>query len=418
MAVDTSDRIEQHQAAAQSKLRIAVVHDWLTGMRGGERVLEVLAGMYPNIEIFTAFLDEEAISPLIRSKRIEASSANSLPGINGYYRHLLPLYPMIARDLSRRIRRRHAEQPYDVVVSVSHCLAKNVRAPKGVKHFSYCLTPVRYVWDQYQAYFGGRRFEPLIRQVAKLLRHWDKRGAKHVDLFAGISCFVGDRIERYYGRESLVIYPPVPTEWLKNSAEPKPPSERSGFVAVNALVPYKNTHVVIEAFNQLGLDLTIVGDGPERSRLEAMAGPNIRFAGKLADEELARRYSASQAMIFAAEEDFGMTPVEMQACGGPVIAYGKGGALETVCIQEGNESGCLFYELSADSLARCVRQFLDRSGAYTVENCVRQSEMFSRSRFESDFEHALRSLGAIDCAPKFARAGFSAAVETKRVSVG
>ncbi|MCB0346859.1 MAG: glycosyltransferase [Bdellovibrionales bacterium] len=416
MAVDSNDRIEQQPTT--SNLRVAVVHDWLTGMRGGERVLEVLAAMYPNMEIFTAFLDEEGISPLIRSKRIEASSANSLPGVKSYYRSLLPLYPLIASDISRRLRRRHAEKPFDVVISVSHCIAKNVRAPKGVKHFSYCLTPVRYLWDQYSAYFGGKRMEPLIRQIAKLLRVWDKRGAKHVDLFAGISCFVGERIERCYGRESLVIYPPVPTEWLQKAEQIKPQSQRSGFLVVNALVPYKNTHVVIEAFNKLGLELTIVGDGPERARLKSLAKPNIHFAGKLADEELARRYCSSQAMIFAAEEDFGMTPVEMQACGGPVIAYGKGGALETVCTQEGQESGCLFYELSADSLARSIQQFLDRSDAYTVENCIRQAELFSRSRFESDFEQALKSLGIVDTSRELKQEGFAVTEDRKRVSLG
>lgn len=417
MALDSTPRVESRRPGSAASPRIAVVHDWLTGMRGGERVLEVICAMYPNLEIFTAFLDREKLSPAISEKRITASSLNRLPGIGRSYRHLLPLYPLVSRDLSRKLARRHREAPFDVVVSVSHCLAKNVRAPQGVPHFCYCLTPVRYLWDQYQAYFGGRPLEPLVRLIAAGLRRWDVRGAGDVTTFSGISEFVCRRIERCYGRSSKVIYPPVPTEWLEKRAAASPQQKRSGFLLVNALVPYKNTHVVIEAFNRLKLPLTIVGSGPERARLEALAGPNVCFRGTLSDDELSWLYRSSEALIFAAEEDFGMTPVEMQACGGPVIAYGRGGALETVCVQEGRASGVLFSELTADSLAGALRQFLDRSAVYTVENCMRQARLFSRSRFESDFEQALKSLGVAGAGS--AHGGQDAAPkERERVSIG
>ena len=371
-------------------MRLAIVHDWLTGMRGGERCLEVLCAMYPGADIYTMISSTENLSPLINDCKITESFAQRLPGVKKYYRYLLPVYPQIARNVERKIHAAHQRDPYDLVVSVSHCFAKNVKAPAGVKHLSYCLTPMRYIWDQYDAYFAEHRFEPLISKVAAALRPWDVKNSDNVDSFIGISDFVAKRIGRVYQRDAGVIFPPVTTDWISPRAEH---DVGEGFLCVNALVPYKNVHLVVEAFNANGLPLTVIGSGPEAPRLRQMARPNIRFLENIDDEQLASFYQSSKAMVFAAEEDFGMTPVEMQAAGRPVIAYGRGGALETVSTASGVETGVFFGELTAEAINEAVDSFLDQQHEFTVNNCCRQARKFSLETFVRSFTEAVSELG-------------------------
>lgn len=361
-------------------MRVAIVHDWLFGMRGGERCLEAFLAVFPKADVFSLFYRPKNISPAIRHRQPIQSALGELPLIEKYYRFLLPFYPVAIKQLGRRLAEAHKKSPYDLVLSISHCAAKNIEVPKNVYHLSYCLTPMRYVWDQYDRYFSGRMLEPLIRQVVKPLRQWDVRGSAGVNQFVSISNFVAKRLERAYQRTSSVIYPPVRTDWIKPRLAGEP---GQGFLVVNALVPYKNVEVIIEAFNVLGHPLTIIGTGPEKGKLVSMAKKNISFIDHLPDNELAQHYRSTKALIFAAEEDFGMVPVEIQAAGRPVIAFGAGGVLETVRFEASGATGVKFKELTCQHLVGSINDFLDQENDFTVDNCIRQAEKFSFERFQT-----------------------------------
>jgi glycosyltransferase involved in cell wall biosynthesis len=354
-------------------MRVAFVHDWLNGMRGGEKELEAFCAIYPDHDIYTLFYEPQAIVPAINRCNPKSSFLQKLPGVKNYYRHLLPVYSLGLADLSSKLAKAHKKKNYDLVISINHCVAKNINLPEGLKHFCYCLTPMRYIWDQYDAYFGNSALEPLMRQVAKPLRKSDIRAANNIDSFAGISEFVVERINSIYRREAEVIFPPVSSDWLTPAQEGV---KGEGFLCVNALVPYKNVDLIVSAFNQLGHQLTIVGDGPEKKRLQKMANPNIIFKSKLSEVELAKLYRESKALVFAAVEDFGMTPVEMQASGRPVIAFAKGGSLETVNIK----TGIFFRRLSVESIVEAVEYFLKYEGDISVSDCLVNAQKFSMQR--------------------------------------
>ncbi len=371
-------------------MKVALIHDWLLGMRGGERCLEVLCQMFPGADIFTAFYQPGRVSKEISRHQIFVSSLNKLPQCSNYYRYLLPLYPFAARTLARSLGKQFVAQRYDMVISVSHCLAKNVAMPRGVFHLCYCLTPMRYIWDMYGSYFAQHPFEPLIARVAGRLREWDRQCAADVDQFVAISDFVRQRISRVYGRDAEVIYPPVRTEWIK----PRRDSDAgAGFLCVSALVPYKNVETIIGAFNGLGHKLTVVGDGPLRKKLKMAAGSNILFRSKVSDSELAELYKNCRALVFGAEEDFGMVPVEAQAAGCPVICYGRGGVLETVRAGGDAPTGVFVKEPTVAAFQKGVLEFIDRQGDFTVHNSVQQAGEFSLARFQNDLMGLLGRLG-------------------------
>ncbi len=363
-------------------MNIAIIHDWLIGMRGGERCLKELLTLYPDADIFTLFYEPSRIAQEINLRQPIVSALQKIPGAKRFHRYMLPLYPMGAYDLSKKLASNHKTRPYDLVISVSHCAAKNVRVPQDVLHISYCLTPMRYIWDQYDAYFKGRKIEPIARVLSSGLRYWDRKKSQHVDHFIGISKFIRRRIAIVYSRSADVVYPPVRTDWIKPA---KPGAAGDGFLCVSALVPYKNVHAIVSAFTKLGEKLVVIGTGPEESRLREIAGPNIEFVGFISEEELSERYRKSRAMLFAAEEDFGMTPVEMQAAGRPVIAYGKGGSLETVKFQGKHQTGIAFQELSDDSIVAAVRSFMDREHEFTVDNCLQYAANFTPEIFTKEF---------------------------------
>ena len=321
-------------------MRVAIIHDWLLGMRGGERCLEVLCRMFPEAELYTAFYNPENITEVINAHPVTTSVLQRLPSVEQYYRYLLPLYPYAARSLAKSIRSK--PDHYDLVISVSHCLAKNVPLPSHSVHLSYCLTPMRYIWDQYDAYFRDNSLEPLIRVFAKRLQKWDQKCAQSVDSFVGISEFICQRIKRVYNRDARVIYPPVRTDWL---SQRDPEDQGEGFLCVSALVPYKNVDLIVRTFNKLGQPLSVVGSGPEREKLHSIAGKNIRFYEQISDFELSELYKRSKALVFAAEEDFGMTPVEMQACGRPVISLGQGGSTRNSKCFQGQTLGDAFFRV-------------------------------------------------------------------------
>lgn len=370
-------------------MKVAIVHDWLLGMRGGERCLEVFLEMFPEADLYTAFYDKRRVSRLINSKKIKTSVLQAIPGATKFHRYLLPLYPMASRSLSSQL----AEKEYELVISISHCLAKNITVPENAFHLCYCLTPMRYIWDQYDSYFADKWYEPLVRLFTKTLRKWDVAGAADVDCFVGISDFVCERIKRVYGRKSEVIYPPVRTDWIAPIRQGINKAE--GFLCVSALVPYKRVDAIVAAFNKLPYTLTVVGDGPEKSKIEKMAGPSIRFVGKLEDSQLASLYRQSRALIFAAEEDFGMVPVEMQATGRPVICLGKGGSLETVIGDGEFKTGLFFDSPGSESIINAVKQFVVSEGLFTVDNCINHAAKFSEQNFSTKFWNLLDRVGVL-----------------------
>jgi len=304
-----------------SEARVALVHDWLTGMRGGERCLEALCDLFPGADLFTLLHVKGSVAEMIERRRIHTSPIQALPFAASRYRYYLPLFPWAVERLSL--------DGYDVILSGSHCVAKGVKVPPGALHLAYIYTPMRYIWDQHHAYVGpgqmGPLSRPLLRMLAGRLRRWDLMANDRVHSFAAISRHVADRIHRHYGRDAEVIYPPVRTARFHIA-------DRTDdyYLVAGAFAPYKRIDLAIEAFNRLRRRLVIVGEGQEDRRLRRIAGPTIEFLGWRPDDEFAELLGRCRALVFPGEEDFGILPVEAMACGRPVIAYGRGGVTETV----------------------------------------------------------------------------------------
>lgn len=380
--------------------RVALVHDWLTGMRGGEKCLKALCRLLPHADVFALLHRKGSVDPLIESRDPRTSFLQALPGVAGYYRYLLPLFPLAAEALEL-----HA---YPTIVSVSHCAAKGVIPGPTSRHICYCLTPMRYVWDQYPFYFGeGKGRIPAPRPVARLavhyLRMWDVAASKRVDDFIAISGFVAERIRKYYRRESQVIYPPV--DWSEFEIAPSP--ERDFYLVVSANAPYKRLDIVLEAFRGLDRRVKIVGRGPPkgaaRSGHEALR--NVEWLGWRSDEELRELYSHCRALLFPGTEDFGLAPVEAQAAGRPVIAYGRGGVLESVrgvSVREAlqrdrkawrnDATGIFFEEPTGRSLAEAVRCFESVEDRFDPAALREWARRFDRAEFERHWARILLSL--------------------------
>ena len=315
-------------AAALAGLRVALVHDWLTGMRGGEKCLEVLCHAFPRATLYTLMHRRGTLSPAIEAMDIRPSPLQRVPGVFRHYRHLLPIMPLAARSWRPK--------GVDLVISLSHCVAKSVRAPAGVPHVCYCFTPMRYAWEGRDAYLDSWSDRPIRRALAGValdrLRAWDRATAASVTHFVAISETVAARIDACYDRPSRVIRPPVDTDFYT----PAPAStlrtvnRDRPYLCVSALVPYKKIDRAVAACTASGRALVVIGEGTERARLERLAGPTVRFLGWQPDEVIRDHYRHCRALLFPGEEDFGIVPVEALACGAPVIALGCGGVAETV----------------------------------------------------------------------------------------
>ncbi|MCD4812990.1 glycosyltransferase [bacterium] len=358
-------------------MKIALVHDWLNGMRGGEKVLEVLCEMYPEADLFTLLYEPEKLSATIRKHKVTTSFIQKLPFAGKHYRNYLPLFPTAIEQFDLR--------GYDLVVSTSHCVAKGVLTEPDTPHICYCHTPMRYAWEQYHEYFPVHKmgfFKRLIISAAmSRLRVWDVASANRVDAYIANSRHVAKRIKAYYRREAKVVHPPV------EAARFKPVKAKGDYyLAVSALVPYKRIDRAIEAFNHLALPLVIVGKGPELRTLRRMAGPTITFKQKCSPEELQHLYADCQAFIFPGEEDFGITPLEAMASGRPVIAFGKGGALETVVHKK---TGLFFKSPTAQSLADMVKQ--SRKMKWDSQVIRNRALIFDRPKFRKKMEMTIAS---------------------------
>jgi glycosyltransferase involved in cell wall biosynthesis len=356
-------------------VKIALIHDWLTGMRGGERALLAFCEMFPDADLFTLVRVPGATDPIIERRRVRTSLIQWLPWPGRLYRHYLPLFPTAIEqfDLDR----------YDLVLSTSHCAAKSVVVAGHTRHLCYCLTPMRYAWDQFDAYFGvervGETMNRLMRPVMAAMARWDRATEARVHRYLAISQYVARRIALYYNRESSIVYPPVETTFYTPAPGPRP----HGLLVVSALVPYKRVDLAISAARLAGMPLTIVGDGPEQAALQALGGSDIVFRGWCTNEEIRDLYRSSIATILPGEEDFGIVPLEAQACGRPVVALGRGGARETVV---DGETGVLV-EPGVDALA----DGLKRAAAidWDTEKIRRHAESFSRARFVDEIRVAI-----------------------------
>ncbi len=396
-------------------MKTALIHDWFTGMRGGEQVLEVLAGMFPEAPIYTLLHVPGSVSAAIEAHPIHTSPVNGLPGIKRHYPKFLPLFPAAIEsfDLSG----------YDRVVSSSHCVAKGVVPAPAAAHICYCHSPMRYAWDQEHVYFPKRH--GLVARLRGLalsrLRTWDVASAARVDLFVANSRFVAQRIRRYYGRSAEVLAPPVDTEFFTpgpdgtagttagataGTAETtagtgagtagtgpgrfKATSGRTYALVVAALAPYKRIEQAVEACDRLGLDLTGVGTGPEAARSRRLAGAGVELLGRVDRERLRDLYRGAACLLQPGIEDFGIAPVEARACGTPVVALGLGGVLDVV---EDGIHGVLYSEPSTVALAAAIEQRLHMS--FEPQRLRERALTFSTGHFTSRFTTLLDTASAL-----------------------
>jgi glycosyltransferase involved in cell wall biosynthesis len=362
-------------------MRVALIHDWLVAMRGGEKCLEVFCEIFPEADLYTLVYAAEKVSPTFRRMKIHTSWLNGLPMAKNYFRYFLPLFPAAieAFDLS----------DYDLILSSSHCVAKGI-FPHRALHLSYIHAPMRYVWDMYGSYFtdGMSPTRAALWACRPYLRRWDVKSAGRVDYFIANSRNVAAKVNALYGKPATVIYPPVECEkfLIRDKQEPY-------YLIVSALVPYKRIDVAIAAFNNLKLPLKIAGDGPLRKNLEKAAGRNIEFLGWVDETRLTELYAGCQALIFPGEEDFGIVPLEAQASGRPVIGYGRGGLQETVIPldacdgspgRDAGTTGIFFTEQTPGGLIAAVELFERIRNSFDPVKLRRHAVRFSRERFKAE----------------------------------
>jgi glycosyltransferase involved in cell wall biosynthesis len=368
-----------------SELRVAIVHYWFVGRAGGERVVEALAEMFPQADLYSLVADRSTLAPALQTRNLRTSFLQSIPGATKFHRHFLCLQPLALEqfDLSE----------YDLVISSESGPAKGVLTSSRTCHICYCHSPMRYIWEMYPSYRRG--MGPVVGAIFLLVAHymrlWDYASAGRVDYFVANSRFVASRIRKYYGRDSTVIYPPV-------EAAAAQPSGRPGeyYLAIGRLVDYKRFDLAVSACTQLGRPLKVIGAGPQLKALRRMAGPTVEFLGRVSDEELRRNLAGCRALIFPGEEDFGIVPVEAQSFGRPVIAYASGGVLETVRgvlpgetgVEE--PTGLFFTEQSSAALAKAILDFEGMEAEFSPRTIHEHSLQFDSEIFKRTMADFIR----------------------------
>lgn len=353
-------------------MKVVLTHDWLTGYRGGERVLEAFCEMFPDAPLYTLIHKKGSVPSSIENRKITTSFLNNIPGIYTHYRKFLPLFPMAARSLK-------IVEDADIVLSSSHCVIKGVKKPIGAKHVSYVHSPMRYLYDQYDSYFGeGSPFYQRLgmKCFRSYLTNWDICSNDNVDALVGNSAFVGARIKKYYQKESDVIHPFVDLEDFKKCQQQDTKRE-DYYLMVTAFAPNKKVDLAIEAFNKMGKKLKIIGGGQDEKRLRLMAGDSIEFLGNVDREGVIDAFSRSRGFIFPGTEDFGITPLESLATGTPVIAYKIGGVLETLNDQVAH----FFEEQSVVGLIKAVGEFEKKT--FLQDDLFARANEFSKEAFKS-----------------------------------
>lgn len=364
-------------------MKIAVVCDWLVTYVGAEKVLEQILNVFPEADLFAVvdFLPENQRN-FIQGKKVTTTFIQNMPRARKKYRNYLPFMPIAIEQMD--------VSAYDVVISSSHCVAKGVLTGPNQVHISYVHSPIRYAWDlQHQYLREAGLTHGLKSKIARLIMHymriWDTRTSNGVDYFIANSHFIAKRIWKCYRREATVIYPPVDIEKFEYCED-----KDDYYVTASRMVPYKKMDFIVEAFSQMpDKKLVVIGDGPDFEKIKGKAGPNISLLGFAPDEVLKDKMQHAKAFVFAAEEDFGITPVEAQACGTPVIAYGKGGSLETVreLGVRDNPTGVFFKEQTVESLKAAVARFEQEQTAITYNNCRHHAEQFSGAIFRQNFKN-------------------------------
>lgn len=354
-------------------MKIAIVHYWLMSMRGGEKVLEQLCQAYPEADIFCLVARPERISETIRAHKITTSFLQRLPGGVRFYQSLLPLMPLAVEQFDLT--------GYDVIISQETNVSKGPVTTYKTLHINYCHTPMRYAWDMYHQYLNGSglgRIKKIVMAITmNYMRIWEVAASNRVDIFLASSRNAQARIWKHYRRESAVIYPPADTSGFRPGGEPG-----DHYLMLGQIIPYKRVDLAVEAFNRSGRRLIVVGEGSEAERLKALAKPNVTFMGSQPFEVIKDLYRACKAFVFPGEEDIGITPLEAQASGRPVIAYARGGALETVV---DGETGIFFEEQTPEALNAAIERWERGGHAITPEKCVANALTFSNEAFQDQF---------------------------------
>jgi glycosyltransferase involved in cell wall biosynthesis len=373
-------------------MRVAIVHHWFISLAGGERVVDSMASIFPTADVFTLFLDRQKLPPRLHEHKITTSFLDKTPGARRAHRHLLPFYPLAVEGLDL--------SGYDLVITSDSGPMKGVITDSNSTHICYCHSPMRYLWDGYSAYL--RQMSPLTQAVFGLashyVRNWDYSAAQRVDHFIANSNYVAGRIRKYYRRDSTVIHPPINTSqgFLADKLE-------DYYLAVGRLVPYKRVDILIDACGKLGRKLVIVGDGPEMKRLKKNSAKNVEFLGEVNESQLRNIYAHCRALLFAADEDFGMVPLEAQSYGRPVIALGKGGSLETVIgtytptgenktEEDFAFTGVFFREQTASSLANAMLSFESCEEIFRPQHIQSHARRFDTSIFLNRMRNYISSV--------------------------
>lgn len=352
-------------------MRIAIAHDYLIQMGGAERVVEVLHHLYPEAPIYTTVINKSRLLETLKDAEIHTTWLQKIPGIQKNFKSMLPLYPIAIRDFDF--------SDFDIVLSSSSAFMKSIQVPKNTFHLCYCHTPMRFAWD-YDTYMEGQSKSNIMKSMLKMymqrLKTWDKRTSQNVNQFIANSSVVKKRIQNYYQRDSDIIYPPINTSRFKSSQQ-----IGDFYLVVSRLVAYKRIDLAVETFNQNGLPLFIVGEGTDKNRLMGMGKSNIHFLGRLPDEEVTELMSQCRALLFPGVEDFGITPLEANAAGRPVIAFQAGGALDTIVPKL---NGVFFQKHEVWSLQGAIEEI--ESHAWNVEDIIAHAQKFDEMNFKVNFQ--------------------------------